>query len=111
MKTSKSGKKYAVFSTSEGAMTCWDDMPLDVFDESKEGVYYVVWTEKDSYKTLIDLKLVSKAAVRAPEAIKSQGMPFSMALSYAKDLVCAGKIPLEQIEEWTQKFVLMSQSS
>ena len=90
-KTSKSGKDYTRFDTSEGWMSCWDKELAKDIKESEGQTLECEVTEKDNYKNITDCYgLGDKNAESEAEKIEVVDDKYSaMYVSYAKDIFCA----------------------
>ena len=96
----KQGKPYWVIVTDKGSMSCFD---LNITKAMKDaGSCKVDIVEKGDFKNIT--KLISVMAQPEAKAFGDIKLA-SMCLSYAKDLICAGKAELKDLEALHKRLI------
>jgi len=98
-KTSKAGRAYKAFHTSEGIMTCFEKKIVAKLEASVGKLIECEVEERNGFKNItgftgetVTSEKIQDAPKPQPFAEERSGKQASVIISYVKDLVVAGKV-------------------
>lgn len=102
-KTSKAGRLYKSFKTTEGTMTCFEVAVVKVLEANLGKLITCEVEERNGFKNITAFKGLAvseeKIGNAKPFAIEANGRQASVIISYVKDMVCAGKMDLKDFND------------
>lgn len=97
---SKNGTPYLALVTDKGKMSCWDSAPVELIQHHNVPLKILAdLEEKSGYTNIVHAELVK----HEPKNLDEKQV--SVIMSYVKDMVCAGKVPLDNYEETCAQFL------
>lgn len=105
-KTSKAGRSYKSFKTSDGQMTCFEGKVVVELEKNIGKNVDVDVEERNGFKNIVSFIGVAQdqtakpaqANNSAPFADERKSKQASMIISYVKDLIVAGKVEMKDFE-------------
>jgi len=105
-KVSAKGRPYKSFTTNEGIMSCFDLKALPQLEANIGKIVEVEVEERNGFKNITGFYAVGAQTAILQTATSPVSKPFeagnsrqaSVVISYVKDMVCAGKVEVKDME-------------